>query len=350
MVKASAEFCPDCGAPIAHEDAPNEGSDAAIYPELARANLLRMRGEFKQAEDICLSILRRYPNNATANGLLGDMKAEQGDLEQAAEWYELALDLVDDSAVKNKLHQVKRRIQEREAANTAKQIGLPTGRSKMGLYMIIMIVLIGGSATAAFILGQQSNKSTTAKKSTMDRPLNIPTTTTSGREQSSETDSNEAAENAPAQTPSAKPEADRALIQAISQLTPLGAKMIDAFQDPRSKDITITFMASEGEGLRDVAAELGKAALTSHLESNRVVLRGISGTQVGFVADMTRDSLHNVETAEWKEAHANDPKAWTNAVLTNVWPPTLNSETNRTESNTDPSERGDASGQPLQGN
>lgn len=352
MVKANAEFCPDCGAPITHDDAPTEGSDAAIYPELARANLLRMRGEFKQAEDICLSILRRFPNNATANGLLGDMKAEQGDLEQAAEWYELALDLVDDSGVKAKLHQVKKRIQDREAANTAKQIGLPSGKPKMGLFIVAALVLIVCSAGAAYVLGQKSQVTSKTPRTTIDDPLNIPRTTTGSASNSSEEEGDPSkGETAPVQAPaSVKAEVDRALLNAIARENPLGSKLIDAFQDPRSKDITLTFVATESDDLRNIAAELGKSALTLHLESNRIILRGIMVNQISLVADMTREAYRATDSQEWKDAHRDDAKAFANAVLSNVWPPQLQGETSRGETATPP-ESGDASGQPLnQGN
>jgi Tfp pilus assembly protein PilF len=95
-VKPGAGFCPECGAPIG--TAPAEGSDAAIYPELARVNLLRLRGDYKAAQDHCRAVLRKFPNNVTANQLLGDLCQETGDLSQAKEWYELALDIAPNHA------------------------------------------------------------------------------------------------------------------------------------------------------------------------------------------------------------------------------------------------------------
>ncbi len=347
MVKAGAEFCPDCGAPLPHDDAPSEGSDAAIYPELARANLLRMRGEYKQAEDICLSILRRYPNNATANSLLGDMKAEQGDLEQAAEWYELALDLVDDSSIKTKLSNVKKRVQEREAANTAKQIGLPSGKPKIGLYVLIVLILIGGSASVAYVLGSKASQGS-AKRTKMNDPLVIPGngSTNSSRDQGTDAEMPDSGQPTP--TNSGMPDADRGLLQTISQASLVGSKAISALQDPRTKTIIVTFIGSEGEAMHELAAQLGKATLESHPDCLKVVLRGISGRQVAFIADMTRESLAATETQEWKDAHANDAKAWMSASLMNAWPAS-NQGTGGSDSST-PSERGDASGEPLQGN
>lgn len=161
----TAEFCAECGAPL--EDAPGVGgSDQEVYPELAKANLHRMRKEYKGAKDICLSILRRYPNNASANTLLGDICEEEGDLEQAAEWYELALDIVPDSAAdKAKLEAVRAKLAEKEKAVTVENLGI-THTNKPPYATIVAIVLaiaIVGVGIAAAMRGN-SNAQTTGEK------------------------------------------------------------------------------------------------------------------------------------------------------------------------------------------
>ncbi|MEQ1824125.1 MAG: tetratricopeptide repeat protein, partial [Fimbriimonadaceae bacterium] len=125
------------------KDAPGvTGSDTEVYPELAQANLLRMRREFKQAEDICLGILRRFPNNESANELLGDIMTERGDLEQAVEWYELALDIVPDSeVVKEKLAAVLKQQSETQTTQTAENLGIT--HTKKPPYSIIFAVAAG---------------------------------------------------------------------------------------------------------------------------------------------------------------------------------------------------------------
>ena len=93
VVKLGAEFCPECGATL---DPASGGSDQEVYNDLAKANLLRNRHQMPEAIEVALGILRKYPNNATAHTLLGDIYAELDDLKQAAEWYEMALDLSPD--------------------------------------------------------------------------------------------------------------------------------------------------------------------------------------------------------------------------------------------------------------
>lgn len=149
-----AEFCAECGAPL--QDAPGVGgSDAEVYPELAKANLQRMRKEFKAAEDICLSILRRYPNNHTANMLLGDIAAERGELEQAVEWYELALDIVPDhEETQQKLADVRTEIANRQTKTQVEQLGIPERKPPLVLYAMITVV-IGAFAIAAVLIANK---------------------------------------------------------------------------------------------------------------------------------------------------------------------------------------------------
>lgn len=95
-------FCLECGARIREDTTDTlyaEGSDREVYPEIARANLLRMQGEYDQAVEICLNILRRFPSNETAHALLGDIYTDQGKLDDAIQWYELLVELAPNNAV-----------------------------------------------------------------------------------------------------------------------------------------------------------------------------------------------------------------------------------------------------------
>lgn len=156
---ADAEFCAECGAPL--KDAPGvDGSDAEVYPELAKANLLRMRKDFKAAEDVCLSILRRFPNNHSANVLLGDIAEERGELDQAAEWYELALDIVPDSEeVTKKLETVRAQLAEKQVQTTVAQLGIPEKKPPVGLYAMIVLIL-GAFVVAAIVFANRKNPGT----------------------------------------------------------------------------------------------------------------------------------------------------------------------------------------------
>jgi len=57
-----------------------------LYPELGRANLLRLRGDYDGAIHQCLSVLKRMPDDLSAHILVADIYAESGDLHQASQW------------------------------------------------------------------------------------------------------------------------------------------------------------------------------------------------------------------------------------------------------------------------
>lgn len=143
MMPSDAEYCTECGAPLT--DAPGVmGSDTEVYPELAKANVLRMRKEFKAAEDVCLAILRRFPNNASSNTLLGDIATERGALDQAVEWYELALDIVPDSKEnQEKLAAVKAQLAEQQAQATVVNLGIPDKKPPYVLIGLAGAVIVG---------------------------------------------------------------------------------------------------------------------------------------------------------------------------------------------------------------
>lgn len=107
----TSAFCMECGARIkegALDPLYAEGSDREVYPELARANLLRMQGNYEAAIDVCRRILGRFPSNETVHALLGDIYADQGKFEDAIQWYELLVELAPGNAhYMAKLHNLR---------------------------------------------------------------------------------------------------------------------------------------------------------------------------------------------------------------------------------------------------
>jgi len=90
-IQGEAAFCPSCGAA-----APRVGADeagAGVEKQLAAANLARIRKNWEEAIRLCLEALAADPDNADAHTLLGDIYHDQGRVEEAAVWYQMALDL-----------------------------------------------------------------------------------------------------------------------------------------------------------------------------------------------------------------------------------------------------------------
>jgi len=88
-------ICPECGAPTKQarsNDIP-AGAEAETNVLLAQANLSRLRRDYDLAMTQCVEVLRRYPNNASAHSLLGDIYRDQAAYAEALAWYRLALQL-----------------------------------------------------------------------------------------------------------------------------------------------------------------------------------------------------------------------------------------------------------------
>ena len=88
-------LCPECGARVMQEQANHapEPVEGEIRTLLAEANLLRLRRQYDLATAKCVEVLRRYPNNAAAHSLLGDIYRDQGAYADALGWYRLAAQL-----------------------------------------------------------------------------------------------------------------------------------------------------------------------------------------------------------------------------------------------------------------
>ncbi len=73
------------------------GLSREAYALLAQANLCRMRGQWEAATEKCMQVMTLAPNNASAQSLLGDIYDNQGFLDDAIQWYRMALDVQPDS-------------------------------------------------------------------------------------------------------------------------------------------------------------------------------------------------------------------------------------------------------------
>jgi len=321
-VKTGSEFCPECGAPMGKGQA--EGSDAAIYPELARANLLRMRGDYAAALTQCRSILRKFPNNVTANQLLGDICVETDDLEQAKEWYELALDIAPDSAqIEKKLSAVRQRLEHQETEGLVEQLGLPPSKPKNGLLALGLATLVLGVGIIAYLVGMNVTKKTTSagpKRTTVNAPLETPQNgATSGG--SDKGDPGPGTMMSPGSGASAVGTTEeRGLMQLLGQRSTEGAKVTSVALDPRSGLLAITFNAGGSEDARTVAAKLAEAAFENNPTTRIVTLRAIRDGNLAYTADAHRETYEETKTDAWKAQNANDPTALARHILTQEWP------------------------------
>jgi tetratricopeptide (TPR) repeat protein len=90
----SSAFCITCGAPRSRPGAiEDDPSEEKVHALLAEANLLRLRKNWSGAIARCTEALRIAASSASAHSLLGDVCRDEGRLQDAIEWYKLALGL-----------------------------------------------------------------------------------------------------------------------------------------------------------------------------------------------------------------------------------------------------------------
>lgn len=155
VLKVDATYCEDCGAPQGE----SPGSDSIVYPEIARANLLRLKGDLEEAENVCLAVLKRFPNNPAAHGMMGDLCFEGGKLENAKQWYDMALELTpNDEGIRRKLKAIDESMTQR--VSDAGLAGLEVRPRSGGMIaaMIGVIVLLVALAGLMFWLGYANKK------------------------------------------------------------------------------------------------------------------------------------------------------------------------------------------------
>lgn len=319
---ASSTFCTLCGASLAEGKEANEGSDTEVYNELAKTNLLRMRGQYKDAIQVCLGILKKYPNNATAHTLLGDIHAEMNELAQAAEWYEMALDLSPNSdADKQKLMSVRKRIQDREKAQTAEQIGLAeTNRPKPGAYIAAAaagILLVG---TCSFVLGQMVTSG--KPKPAVTQPVNVgdaskpPAAAAKDPEVDSGSEEPQA-KPAPVAAAASPAGPDRATVEFLKTRGQGSATLFAVIEDPRSKHLFLSAELPGGSDATLTAVGLINDVFTLIPEIDKVTVKLIQAGNSVYLGDSLR--------ADYQSAMANmSPSQTIGEVapnyITNSWP------------------------------
>jgi len=281
--------------------------------DLARANLLRMRGDYPAAIEQCLSVLKRAPEDPDAHTLIGDIYAEQGNLGQAAQWYELALDLNPESAPdRQKLTYVQQRINDREVANAAQQIALPPATPHPWLPWAVMgavAVIIG---IGSFMLGMRRDVPATNGKTTI--PVSNPIEGAQGTVAPIDRGDTLAGSLA---------EEDRRLMNSVAGQVPAGIALLWAYQDPRNRDIVVTLRARPDDAERVIAGEVGRGILHQVAGANQVTVRTEKGAQITHIATIDRARLAVTEQAGWSDAHPGG-EALADALLTQEWPQPAN--------------------------
>ncbi len=315
MVPVGAPFCPECGAPLSAERGA-EGSDLEVYEELAKANLLRIRGEYEAAAGVCLSILKRFQNNSTAHTLLGDICAEANDLPQAVQWYELSLDLQPDAeSVKSKLAAVRARMSEHEAAMTAKQLGIPQTRPKAQVFALVAAALVIVVGAAAFTLGSNYRQQMAARAQIANMPVDV-----SPAAKPPEPPKPGEGSKVAFREPEGATVRERAALEALNRLGAMG-KAIGAIEEPREGRLTVS-VSPTGTTEPEALAAASAVALQAVLAEYRLVtVRVVRAGTVQYMADVAGDKVAELIAGNPGVTPESVPASEAGKMLVNTWKP-----------------------------
>ncbi len=312
LLPAGSEFCPECGASVVEA---SEGSDGQVYSELARANLYRMRNSTKEAVEVCLGILRRYPNNVTAHTMLGDIYAEQDDLKQASEWYEMALDLSPGSvAEKAKLQKVRERMVQKEQATTAQSLGIPQRSSSVNLFVGGLVALILAIVGGAYFLGKGTGTATVKKEAPIETPVTLPPSINSGTKRVEP----DPVLNPPPVTEIVSIAEDASLLTTLrGSATQIGLTYISAVSLPDHMGVIVTVKAEPSDSPLVKAAFAASEVFTALPPSKHVIVRVVQGGKIVLMGETTSESYLEVSKQTTKDMASDKwaamvfPKPWT---------------------------------------
>lgn len=313
----------------------NSGKDDdALHANLAKANLLRLRGDFEEAEKVCVNMLRVHPDSAPVHTLLGDIAFSQDQAGKAIEHYEIAHQL-DDKApdIPRKLAEAKHLHESHETVTTAEQLGIPV-KAPMPWTSIGFGVIAALALGGAFIAGLASYpKSASDGRGVAPAitagPDSVASTPKPSKEPPVTTETNEEKSVATETTPSpvvtpptpavSSALDDQTLLTQIQAHGNVGSHLVSLTSDPRTHGVILTYSVGADDNARLIGAELAKSALDTSGDTLTVTVRGLRDQKLAYVADIPRTLYADTITEAWQKANP-EPEAWLSHVITNEWP------------------------------
>lgn len=313
-----------------------------LQAELARVNLLRIRGDISSSKTLCLSILKRFPESVDAHVMMGDLHSEQGDLAPAAEWYSLALDLDRNApGVGVKLNRVQAALDITGQASKSR-IMVANGRQISPWLYVAVAASVIAIGSIAYIAGLKSPADQTAqiKPSITDKIVSPSSaTTTPIRNDFADTTPRNSQVSLPATSPGPAPSTspttqdikstgtakesplsvveDQRIFDQVVSRTKFGKHIVSIVMDPREKSMILTYNVANGEHGRYIGAILADVAMEYENKVAMVTLRGVRNGALSYIADVPREKIMAVENKEGKDVQDLDSHSWIDEVLTN---------------------------------
>lgn len=263
--------------------------------ELARVNVLRLRGQYQEAKEVGLGILKTAPHHADTLSLMGDIALEMGELESAERYYRSALDYNPGSPVETrKLAAIRKRIDDRRAAEMAKKLGLSSGGPQVAIFVVTTLLFVAALGVLAFTMGSRARSVGPPPAITGKIDVAKPAPAPAPRPEI-KPDPQPESTPAPEQQPVV---AEDALIErAIKDRTSHGLKLLGAISDPRNRSATLTYKV-EAPFSKEQLATLAVDSLEAMPEVNRVIVRTTIEGEFAMIGELSREALGKVKAGE----------------------------------------------------
>lgn len=332
----NSRYCARCAASAVEADG---NDDHEIADLLTSANLSRIRRNWDDAERDVKEALRLRDDSVPANILMGDILQDQDRLDEAAVWYQMAVNLApDDQRAKHRLDDVKAQVRRRRGSRLALPGDASASASSPTLIRILTMFL-GALAVLVLVFFLSSQLTTDRDTVPEVRRTYAPPVPERGRRSvqppggvsQPETDPSQA--TAPRATILTQPELGfLARLRAQPGMGEGGVTIETAQADPRQGSVTITaHIPNAARGVNTLnllkqARAISQAAYLVEPQARSVTVRmtadltddsGNITNQLAFVGDITRD---NANTAMAEDA---DVESYTRLFANNYWHPAL---------------------------
>lgn len=248
---------------------------AQLEADLARINVMRLRGDIQAAKHLCAELLAQKPDFAQAQSLMADLCMDSSDFMKAADWYDMAAANSEESLILHqRAEQARRRVQEVEALAATKRLGIPTSRNKLNIMAGVLLGMVATVCLLAFYIGGQLGKR--EPQTTINAPLSL--TPPPGQTQK------------PQDVPRPSfslPAGDERVLNLLKSSV-LGGRVLLAYRDPRGRNLVVSLEAPVGEFTVTALALDAAQVLRDDPESDRVTIRYLRSGETLAIATLSR--------------------------------------------------------------
>lgn len=335
-------YCPKCGKDVSavrNSDIPS----IKVGTLLTSANLHRIRQEWDEAITDATEAMRLDPANADIASLLGSIYEQREMLDDAAIWYEIAVEMNPESTADvERLNQVKAQAAAKRS-NKKGSFEITQKRTRLlalalgGLCLLIVFMALIVSFMRPHNRqdgrSPEPNEIIDSRSQSPQGAFNTPATSLEAQNPVGAEDPTQDQQPSDlAGTPAAKtgslrtsPELkiNNALL-ASQKVQEAGAKVDDVIADPRQSTVVVTFSIASGANLsKDAVLKAAYAVAVSTFDSHSqvsamtarclVTMGNASTTQIAFVGDIERKAMQGIpQNAKAEQMLAAFTNPWWN--------------------------------------